>query len=212
MSIFNFLLDNKDIIFYTVFTGVTSVIGWSCFVKSIKSNGLETVQTFSQGTMTSPITDLTEGPRTFSFSVDQLREIENLAEQAIQIDTKLDGLLIPISNKGIQAVSDVSNIGIQVKPSLRIDTFASEAVSIFRNIDLNNLANAFRSTTSNSIKAVPDVNSPEVKTLIDNLTPVFQGINPDLIVRADLVEFGTSPVPGLAVDVLTAIANYYPIC
>ena len=199
MSIFNFLLDNKDIIFYTVFTGVTSVIGWSCYVKS------------NEGTMTSPITNSTEGPRTFSFSVDQLREIEKLAEQAIKTDTKLDGISDPISNKGTIALSDVSNIGIPAKPSLRIDTFASEAVSIFRNIDLNNLANAFRSTTSNSIKAVPDVNSPEVKTLIDNLTPVFQGINPDLIVRADLVEFGTSPVTGLAVDVLTAIAKYYPI-
>jgi hypothetical protein len=68
----------------------------------------------------------------------------------------------------------------------------------------------FRSTNSNSIQAVTEVRSAELKTLINNLNQGFQNtIDPNLIVRSDLVEYGTSYIPGI-VDVTSTIVNYFP--
>jgi len=208
MNILNFFLDNHDKIFYACFIGVTGVIGLSLIANSMNLNVLGKVQTFSKGTMTVPDTEST--PRTFSFSLNQLRDIENYAEQATQTDSKLDGLLVPITNKGVQAVSDVSNIGIQVNPASKIESSALESVSMFRNVDWNNVCSVFRSTNSNSIQAVTEVRSAELKTLINNLNQGFQNtIDPNLIVRSDLVEYGTSYIPGI-VDVTSTIVNYFP--
>jgi hypothetical protein len=143
MTIFNLLLENNDILFYGLFTGIGGIIGWSWYSKSMGSNVLDTVYTSSKGTMTSPITDLTITPRTFSFSRGQLRHIENNMDQAVQTEPSLDGLFTTISEKGVQAVSDVTNIGIQVNPPLTVDTSALDVVSVFRNINVSDLSSVF---------------------------------------------------------------------
>lgn len=132
-----------------------------------------------------------------------MRSIENHVDQTIQTDPSLDNLFVPISEKGIQTVSDVSNIGIQVNPPLTVDTSVSDVVTVFRNIDLSDLGSVFISDASASIQAVPELKSTGVQTLVTNLDQGLQTmINPGLKVNADLTEFGiistqTSPIKEL---------------
>lgn len=186
---------NNDLVFYSVFTGVTSVIGWSFFTSYATRNILGSVQTVSKETMTSPVTDLTVTPRTFSFTRNQLRNIENHVDSATQTDPSLDALFTPISEKGVQAVSNLTEKAIQVNPPLSVDIPALDNITIFRNINMSDLGSVFFSNTSGSIQAVPEVKSAGVQTLFDNVSQGTQTIiNSDLAKRADLVEFGTSPI------------------
>jgi hypothetical protein len=69
MTLFNFLTENNDIIFYTLFTGVTSVIGWSWYCNSIQTNNFDITQIFR--TMSPSVTETTVTPRTFVFTRNQ---------------------------------------------------------------------------------------------------------------------------------------------
>lgn len=67
----------------------------------------------------------------------------------------------------------------------------SNTSSILKQVDLSVFGNI--SCSSKSVQAIPEIKSEGVQTLISNLDQGIR-INPDLLVRADLTEFGTHSV------------------
>jgi hypothetical protein len=186
---------NNEIVFYTLFTEFTGVIISSWWTKSLKSDVTGTAQTIINPTKDSvskevliyPVTDSTVTPGTFTSALNQTEQIQNHVDQATQTLPSLDGLFVPISEIGIQAVSETSDIGVQVNPAISIDTSDSalEVVSIFRRIDLSDLGSVFISTPSGAVQAVPEVNSVGVQTLISNLSEGSQiMINSDFMIKS----------------------------
>ncbi len=199
MTILNLLLDNNDIIFYALISGVTGVIGWSWYASSMKSNVSDTVNTISKETMTSPVTDTAWTPPTFSVSYDQLGQWQDILEKGIQTESPLKRSFTPISEKGVQAISEVANIGTPVKPALTVDIVnlipSLDTSFILRSVDLSEISNSYTSVTSNLVQAVPEYKDIVVQTLFSSLDRGFQAmINPELRVSADLVEFGTANI------------------
>lgn len=116
MNIINYTLDN-GLLFWGYGTCILGIMTWSLF-----SSFNIPVQTFSKGTMTSPISEGTITPRTFNLTREQLTEIQTHLDQAVQYSPKLDDVFTPISEKGIQAVVEKVDSIIQTKPELNIET------------------------------------------------------------------------------------------
>lgn len=165
MTFLNNILHN-DFIFIPLWIGVGGTIAWAWWSETTRvfssvnpmTSGTPGLETVSQSTLT---------PQTFHITQDQLMSIPNYSEQGVQTEPSLDGLFIPISEKGVQVVSKVNSIGVQVNPPLTIDTATLDTVSVFRNIDMSDLTSVFISQTSDSIQAVPEVKSAGVQTISD---------------------------------------------
>ena len=69
----------------------------------MQTNSFDNTQIFR--TMSPSVTETTVTPRTVSFTRNQLAQIQNHAEQAVQTSPKLDEFT-PISEKGVQAANE----------------------------------------------------------------------------------------------------------
>ena len=125
-----------------------------------------------------PISDGTITPKTFNITQDQLSNIPNVSNQSIQTSPILEDFT-KICEKGIQAVSDVKQIRVQVQPVLNIDT--------------THLNPGFKDWTTYShseklVQTLIDKSDVGVQTLFSNLNREVENK-----INLDWYAFNTSP-------------------
>jgi hypothetical protein len=204
MTLLNIFLDNSlsnsDIAFFSLFTGLVGVIGYSLLSSVLNRSIYNSVETFS------PVPD---SPRTFSFTHGQLGEIQDLFDPIIQTEPKFKEI-------GVQTLFSDTNHGLQtmINTDLRVSAELSEigTKDVQASSIINELSDSSVQTlvqyAEKGVQIKPNMNIDLSSAMLDQVETLSPILPP--IVDLELTASST-PIPGLVMDVATAVANYYPM-
>jgi hypothetical protein len=203
MTLFNIFLDNSlsnsDIAFFSLFTGLVGVIGYSLLSSVLNRSIYNSVETFSS---------VPDSPRTFSFTHSQLGEIQDLFDPIIRTEPKFKEM-------GVQTLLSDTNHGLQtmVNTDLRVSAELSEIGT--RDVQTSSIINELSDSSiqtlvqyaEKGVQIKPKMNIDLNSTMLDQVETLPSMLPPIV----DLELTASTPIPGLVMDVATAVANYYPM-
>jgi hypothetical protein len=202
MTLFNIFLDNSlsnnDIAFFSLFTGLVGVIGYSFLSNVLNRSISNSVETFTPGT-----------PKTFSFTHNDLSDIQALFDSVIQTEPRFKEIgvqtLLSDTNHSLQAM-----INTDLRVSAELTAFGTkdvQASSIITELSDSSVQTLVQ-YAEKGVQIKPNMNIDLSSAMLDPVETLSPMIPP--IVDLELTA-GSMPIPELVMDVATAVANYYPM-
>src|ERR1700761_393590 len=202
MTLFNIFLDNSlsnsELAFFSLFTGLVGVIGYS-LLSNVFNRSINSVETFSS---------VPDSPRTFSFTHSQLGEIQDLFDPIIKTEPEFKEIgvqtLLSDTNHGLHTMI---NNDLRVSAELsEIGTRDVEASSIINELSDNSVQTLVQ-YAEKGVQIKPKMNIDLNSTMLDQVETLPSMLPPIV----DELTASSTPIPGLVMDVATAVANYYPM-